>query len=69
MKKRLNKKVLCELIILGLISGDLLRTFYLITFKFGCLTYFGCIVLIVELVIGGICYEELEERYISKFSL
>lgn len=69
MKKRLNKKVLIDLIVLALISGDLLRTLYLLIFKFGCLTYFGCIVLIIELVLGGICYEELEKRYISKFSL
>ena len=62
MKKRLNKKVLCEIFTLGLISGDLLRTFYLLIFNFGCLTYFGLIVLIIELVIGGICYEELEAR-------
>lgn len=62
MNKKLNKKVLIDLIVLALISGDLLRTFYLLIFKFGCLTYFGCIVLIIELVIGGICYEELETR-------
>lgn len=62
MNKKLNKKVLINLIVLALISGDLLRTFYLLIFKFGCLTYFGCIVLIIELVIGGICYEELEAR-------
>ena len=69
MKKRLNKKVLFDMIMLTLISGDLLRTFYLLIFKFGCLTYFGCIVLIIELVIGGICYEELEERITRKLSL
>ena len=62
MNKKLNKKVLIDLIVLALISGDLLRTFYLLIFNFGCLTYFGCIVLIIELVIGGICYEELETR-------
>lgn len=62
MNKKLNKKVLIDLIVLALISGDLLRTFYLLIFKFGCLTYFGLIVLIIELVIGGICYEELETR-------
>ena len=62
MNKKLNKKVLIDLIVLALISGDLLRTFYLLIFKFGCLTYFGCIILIIELVIGGICYEELEAR-------
>ena len=62
MNKKLNKKVLIDLIVLAVISGDLLRTFYLLIFKFGCLTYFGCIVLIIELVIGGICYEELEAR-------
>lgn len=62
MNKKLNKKVLINLIVLALISGDLLRTFYLLIFKFGCLTYFGLIVLIIELVIGGICYEELETR-------
>lgn len=62
MNKKLNKKVLIDLIVLALISGDLLRTFYLLIFNFGCLTYFGLIVLIIELVIGGICYEELETR-------
>lgn len=62
MNKKLNKKVLIDLIILAIISGDLLRTCYLLIFKFGCLTYFGLIVLIIELVIGGICYEELEAR-------
>ena len=62
MNKKLNKKVLIDLIVLALISGDLLRTFYLLIFNFGCLTYFGLIVLIIELVIGGICYEELEAR-------
>ena len=62
MNKKLNKKVLIDLIILALISGDLLRTFYLLIFNFGCLTYFGLIVLIIELVIGGICYEEFETR-------
>lgn len=62
MKKRLNKKVLFDMIVLTLISGDLLRTLYLMMFESGCLTYFGCIVLIIELVIGGICYEELETR-------
>ena len=62
MNKKLNKKVLIDLIVLALISGDLLRTFYLLIFNFGCLTYFGLIVLIIELVIGGICYEEFETR-------
>lgn len=62
MKRKLNKMVLIEILVLTLISGDLLRTFYILAFENGCLTYFGCIILFLEIIVGGICYEELETR-------